>query len=252
VLLLSWNLALLERSAQAPPYWDAGASEAAVRDAVLALGPDLVAFQELPAMVPFVETHMLLRATPRSHSGNLATLVRRALAEVCRVNTVGTHAVLATFPTGLPGFPAGLTVANVHLAPGPGRGPERLVQLVAVVEASPTEALVIIGDTNTRVDEMEAIAAAGLSAPTPPRPTWDSRANRFRSGGHEYVAFFTRWFATSAVTVSDVAVHTEPLAVDGKRFHLSDHYALSLRASSASEPGSPPPSTPWPESATEG
>ncbi len=221
VTFLSWNLAMIERSAEAPPQWDVSDTEAAVRDRVLVLAPDLVLFQELPGFVPFVESHGMVRANPRSHSGNLATLV--GLDRMVRepvVTVVPGCALLTTLAE-----PA-LTVANVHLAPGPGAIGERLEQVAAVVAASPTEALLIVGDTNTRRAEIGAIEAAGLVTAKPPRPTWDSRRNRFRPGP-EYSAYFTRWFASPAVTVSRIKVWHQPLRHDRYQFHLSDHYALS-------------------------
>ena len=172
-------------------------------------------------MVPFVETHDMIRANPRSHNGNLATLVSHELmATEPTFSTVPGCAVLTTFAE-----PA-LTVANVHLAPGRGAAAERLDQFARVVEASPTEALVIVGDTNTRVDEVEALVDAGLHSAKPPRPTWDSRRNRFRDDMPEFSAYFTRWFASPGVTVRDVQVDHEPVERLDKRFHLGDHFAL--------------------------
>ncbi len=196
-----------------------------VRQAVLAGAPDVVAYQELPAMVPFVETHSLAPATPASHSGHIATLVRGEPGSAMpQTKAVGTWAVLTTFVD-----PA-VTVANVHLAPGSAPG-QRLEQLGAVVEASPTEALLVLGDTNTRVSEVETICAAGFHTRTPPKATWNSRSNRFRDKGPEFSAYFTRWFATAPVEVSDVVVLDTPLEIDGHRFHLSDHFPLRGRVS---------------------
>ena len=218
---LSWNLALLETSAQAPASWQLHDTEEAIRNRVIELAPDVVVFQELPAMVPYVETHDMVRGNPRTHSGHLATLVTHELmAAEPEVSTVPGTAILTTFAE-----PA-LTIANVHLVPGRGAGSERLAQLAAVVEASPTEAVLIVGDTNTRVEEVEAITTAGFHSAKPPRATWNSRRNRFRAGGAEFSAYFTRWFASPGVTVSDVRVLDRPEESDGTRFHLSDHYAL--------------------------
>ena len=219
---LTWNLALMERSAQAPALWDQAATEAAVRDLVLHLAPDVVLFQELPGLVPYLETHAMIRANPKSHSGHLATLVSHRLAATGPTHRVVPGcALLTTFAQ-----PA-LTVANVHLAPGRGAAGERLEQLAAVVEASPTEALLIVGDTNTRTEEVAAIEAAGFHSAQPHRATWDSRRNRFRLDGARFTAYFTRWFASPPVAVSAVRVHHEPLTVGDHRFHLSDHHALT-------------------------
>ena len=218
---LSWNLALLETSAQAPTAWQLHDTEDAIRRVVIDAAPDVVAFQELPAMVPFMETHDMVRGNPRTHSGHLATLVTHELmAAEPQVTTVPGTAILTTLTD-----PA-RTIANVHLVPGRGAGAERLAQLAAVVEASPTEAVLIVGDTNTRVDEVEAITTAGFHSTKPPRPTWNSRKNRFRSGAAEFSAYFTRWFAGPGVTVSDVRVLDAPHESQGARFHLSDHFAL--------------------------
>ena len=143
---------MFERSADAPPNWDQQHTEAAVRETILDLAPDLVLFQELPGLVPFVETHDMVRANPRSHSGNLATLVAHAVMEQQPTSLVVTRtALLTTFPD------FGLTVANVHLSPGRGAEAQRLHQLRVVADASPTDNLVIVGDTNTRKAELAAI-----------------------------------------------------------------------------------------------
>jgi endonuclease/exonuclease/phosphatase family metal-dependent hydrolase len=213
---------MLEPSAQAPLSWEVFDTEAAIREQVLAVAPDVVMLQELPAMVPFVETHDMIRANPRSHSGNLATLVTHQLASTSpSFTTVEGCALLTTFsdPT--------ITIANVHLAPGAGGAGQRLDQLAQIVEASPTEALVVVGDTNTRVAEADALVEAGMSTTKPPRPTWDSRRNRFRDAAPEFSAYFTRWFASPGVDVSEVWVWHEPLERLDRRFHISDHYAMS-------------------------
>ena len=110
---LTWNLALLERSAEAPPHWGQLESEHAVRELVLAMEPDIVLYQELPGLVPFVETHGMVRSNPRTHSGHLAVLL--------------THDQLDADPPHLPHAGGALlltldriqqTIANVHLAPG--------------------------------------------------------------------------------------------------------------------------------------
>ena len=220
--LLTWNLAMLERSAAAPQAWQQFHTEAAIRDFVLDIGPDVVCYQELPNQVPFVETLDLLRATTRTHNGNLATLVTHEIAATePAVTVVDGIAVLATFDDEL-------TIANVHLAPGPGVADHRVEQISKVVAASPTHNLLIIGDTNTRLEEAALLLDNGFSGVKPPAATWDSRANRFRFGGPEFTAYFTRWFASPGLVVSNVVVHREPAEFQGARFHLSDHYALSL------------------------
>lgn len=219
---LTWNLAMLERSAQAPMFWESSATEAAVRDVVLDQAPDVVCYQELPGLVPFVETHSMIPANPKSHSGNLATLVANRLATTeLKVATVEGCAILTTF------VELDFTIANVHLPAGPGMAPERLMYLSKVIDASPTLPLVIVGDTNMRVEEAERFCAMGFSGDKPPAPTWDSRRNRFRSDAPEFSAYFTRWFASPGVAVTDVRVHAEPVEHDDRRFHLSDHFALS-------------------------
>lgn len=220
---LTWNLALFERSAGAPPRWDQHDTEAAVRETILDLAPDLVLFQELPAVVPYVETHDMVRANPRSHSGNLATLVTHAIMQHEPSPLVVTRtAVLTTFSD------LELTVANVHLSPGGGAEAARLHQLRAVADASPTGNLVIIGDTNIRQSEVEAIVEIGLIDHRPPSATWDSRRNRFRPDGAAFIAYFTRTFSRGSVIVSDQQVLDDrPVEVDGRRFFLSDHFALT-------------------------
>ncbi len=221
---LSWNLAMLERSDQAPASWGVEHSEHAVRERVLGWAPDIVLFQELPRMVPYLETHGMIRANPLTHQGNLATLVRlEVLAaegdEGPRVTVVDGCALLVTFADGL-------TIANVHLAPGPAAVGERLEQFARIVEASPTPTILIVGDTNTRVAEEAPLADAELRGVRPRQPTWDSKRNRFRQDGRAFTAHFTRWFASPGVKVAGVQVDREPVEVDGTAFHLSDHYSL--------------------------
>ena len=230
---LTWNLAMLARSAQAPAAWGQENTEFAVRQRVLATEPDLVLFQELPRMVPYIDTHDMIKANPESHQGNLATLVsHQLLAEIGEpaVTVVPGCAVLITLPMiGSDDGTLSVTVANVHLSPGPGAAArsDRLDQLARIVEASPTSELAIVGDTNTRVDELSALADAGLAAPRPPKSTWNSRRNRFNRSGPEFTAFFTRCFVTAGLDVTGQKVHDAPEEIDGRRFHLSDHYALS-------------------------
>lgn len=224
---------MLERSAGAPQFWDPSATESVVRDRVLALSPDVVLYQELPGVVPFIETHSMMPANPRSHSGNLATLVGNDLvddesdSQPPTVSTVDRTAILTTFPD------LDLTIANVHLTAGKGADADRLSQITQVIEASPTLPLLIVGDTNMRLSEAEAIVELGFSGDKPPHVTWDSRRNRFRQDMPEFSAYFTRWFASPGVTVTDVEVHRDPVEYNGSSFFISDHYAMSGRVTVA-------------------
>lgn len=223
--ILTWNLAMLERSAEAPHTWGMEHTEQAVRERVVSHAPDVVFFQELPRAVPYLETHDMLRANPETHQGNLAILIRHELLANERrisepvVTVIEGCAVMVTLSSGL-------TLANVHLAPGPAAVGERLEQLARIVESSPTPRLLIAGDTNSRVDEEEPLAEAGLTGERPPRPTWDGKRNRFHTDIPEFSAYFTRWFATSDLTVSDVALVDDPVEMDTHRFYLSDHHGL--------------------------
>ena len=219
---LSWNLAMLERPAAAPLDWEPEHTQAEVRTVLLEESPDIVTFQELPGVVPYVETHDMIRANPRSHSGNLATLVGNDLLEEAapRAITVpGCGLLTVLFET--------VTVANVHLAPGPGQAATRREQLEAVLAAAPTTAVAIVGDSNTRLDEEDGLAALGLSGARPPAPTWDSRRNRFRTDGPQFTAFFTRAWTHGPASVTEQRVLSRPTVDVGTGpFHLSDHYAL--------------------------
>lgn len=228
VRLFSWNLAMLERSAQAPGSIQRFHIEDAARREVLEVEPDIVCWQELPNQVPFVETLDLMQATTQSHSGRLATLIAKdsPIAEgdptILAVDGVG---LLSTFPArdGRHAF----TIGNVHLEAGKGAVGQRLEQLGQLVSESPTERLLVVGDTNMRVSDVEFVEQAGFQCPKPARPTWNSKKNRFRSGGHEFTAYFTRVFASPGITVDSMTVHDTPAEVDDTRFYWSDHFALS-------------------------
>jgi endonuclease/exonuclease/phosphatase family metal-dependent hydrolase len=222
---LTWNLALLERSAEAPMHWSQLDSENAVREFVLALGPDVILYQELPGLVPYVETHGMVQSNPKTHSGHLAVLLtHELLAAEPRAVTVDGGALMVTLDQ------PDLTIVNVHLAPGRQGRSQRLATLEAISQRSPTERLLVAGDTNTRSAELPAIADLGLTVPDLPAPTWDGRRNRFRAEGPRFTASFTRYLVRGDLDVTGVEVHTAPVVADDAHpFHLSDHYALSGR-----------------------
>ena len=220
---LSWNLNMMNTSAEAPSGWRIDQTEALIRERILTEEIDIVCFQELPGMVPFVETHDLAPANTISHSGTIATIVRKELFEgmVCRA--IGRFAVACVFPK------LSLTVVNVHLESTRGGAGQRLVQLRTLVNVCPTDSLLIVGDTNTRVAEEAAILDTGLLGKRPPAPTWDSRRNQHsdRASSKAFTCYFTRYFHNDQVAVEDVKVHNQPLNFDGTEFFLSDHFAIS-------------------------
>lgn len=220
ITFLSWNLCLFDRSDDAPLYWQTDHTEAKVRELVLQLNPDFVFFQELPGLVPYVETHDMVPANQKSHSGDIATLAKKELMDELKSWPVP-GAVLTEFKS------IGLTVANVHLRAGSGDQWYRVANLNDIQKEIKTDALLVVGDTNTRLSEEKHIKQLGLIGEKPPEPTWDSRANRFRPGGREYTAYYTRYFHTDNLKVSDVKVWSEPITVDKFEFHLSDHFPMS-------------------------
>jgi endonuclease/exonuclease/phosphatase family metal-dependent hydrolase len=237
ISFVTWNVALLRCSEQAPPTFTQVDVMRGVRDALASADADVVALQEVPVRerVPDLETHRVVSAMTASHSGLVVTLVRKELAATGQMTvTVGEgHAVMVTLP-------GGLTVANVHLAPGRSSADVRYAMLAAVVEHAPSKDLLIIGDTNTTVAEVRALASLGLHGHRPPSFTVDWRRNRFHpdlGGRPRITTYYTRWFASGAVTVSDVKVWNEPIHHRGSSgFHLSDHFALSGRAHMATAP----------------
>ena len=130
---------MLERSAEAPVSWEQYNTEEAIRQQILSIAPDIVLFQELPGIVPFIETHDMVKANPQSHSGHLATLVTHELMkgpiEHLAIPGCG---LLTTFKS------FGLTVANIHLSPGKGETKTRRDQLSAIIGGCPNEHLSLI------------------------------------------------------------------------------------------------------------
>lgn len=219
---------MLERSAEAPGSVRHDHIENAVRKFTLDLEPDVVCWQELPNKVPFVETLDLMQATTQSHSGRLATLVAKdspLAGDGPTIEAVDGVGLLSSFPAdgGRPAF----TIGNVHLEPGKGSAGRRLEQLGELVSKSPTERLLIVGDTNMRLTDVEFVVNAGFAAPKPPRPTWNSKKNRFRTDGYGFSAYFTRMFASPGIEISNTVVHDKATTIDGARFYWSDHFALS-------------------------
>ena len=223
IRFLSWNLNMMNTSQEAPSGWRVDQTEALIRQRILEENIDVVCFQELPAMVPYVETHELAPANTISHSGTIATIVKKELFEgmVCRA--VGRFAVVCVFPE------LSLTIANVHLESTRGGAGQRLVQLRTLLKVCPTDSLLIVGDTNTRIAEETAIFKTGLLGKRPPAPTWDSRRNQHsgRASAKAFSCYFTRYFHNDAVTVENVKVHNQPLNFDDTEFFLSDHFAIS-------------------------
>ncbi len=224
ISFMSWNLALMARPANAPQHWELHDTEAFVRQSVLDRSPSVVLFQELPGLVPYIETHAMVGANPRTHSGNLATLVGHELMELAPSwESLGSFCLMVQL--------GGLTIANVHLASGPGAADERLDQLSQIRSASPSDTLIVVGDTNTRVTEEASIAELGLGGPRPPAPTWNSKKNRFRSGSSEFAAYFSRWFTSTDIQV--VAPWVEDVSAPqagSESFFVSDHFACGATA----------------------
>lgn len=220
ITFLSWNLCLFERSDQAPLHWRTDNTEAKVRELVLELNPDFVFFQELPGIVPYVETHDMVPANRKSHSGDIATLAKKELMDDLKSWPVP-GAVMTEIKS------LGLTIANVHLRPGGGAGWYRVANLNDIKQETKTDLLFVAGDTNTRLAEIEHIEQVGLIGDKPPEPTWDSHANKYRAGGREYTAYYTRYFHTDNLKVRDVKVWSDPIVDDKFEFHLSDHFPIS-------------------------
>ena len=216
---------MMNTSAEAPAGWRIDETEALIRQRVMEHDIDVVCFQELPAMVPFVETHELAPANTISHSGTIATLVRKDKIEgmVCRA--IGRFAVVCVFPK------LSLSIANVHLEPSRGGDRRRFEQLKTLSEICPTKGLLIVGDTNTRVVEEAQLEQIGLRGARPPSATWDSRRNQYSNKhANAFSAYFTRYFHNDIVQVSEAKVHNEPLKLRGESFFLSDHFAMSASA----------------------
>ena len=124
---------------------------------------------------------------------------------------------------------ARLTFANVHLEPGQDGDYKRLEMLKTISNTCPTAALAIVGDTNMRVAEEASLEPLGLSGKRPPRPTWDTKRNKYRNRGRGFTSYFTRYFHSDRVEIDNVKVHDEPIEHEGDKFYLSDHFALSGR-----------------------
>lgn len=216
---------MMERSDEASLLWGQVDTEAVVRQTILDLRPDVVCFQELPGVVPFIETHDMIRANPRSHSGNLAVLVTHDLmATNPTFKTVSRTAVVVDLPE------QNLSVANVHLAPGKAGADDRLHQLSITLQAAQNNNVIVIGDTNLRVGEDQALESIGLGGELPPKPTWDGYRNGFRGAKGQFRAYFTRALTTSDVTVTEQQVIDQATEAYDHRFHVSDHFPLLVTA----------------------
>lgn len=215
---LTWNVAMMRRSSEAPHAWTIEHSEEAIRRFVIERDPDIVCFQELPGLVPYVDTHVLAPVHTRSHNGDIAILVRSNLHADATFRTERGFAVVAEFPD--------FTIANVHLAPGPDGATTRLT-MVHQIMAGVTQRLVVVGDTNMRMAEWDRMAELGFTVVKPPAPTWNSRFNRFNEDGGEYTAYYTNVMARGDIEISHIEVWHEPISYLDRRFHVSDHYALS-------------------------
>ncbi len=217
---LTWNLAMLESSDFAPSGWRTDQTEAAIRRFVMDIDPDFVLFQELPGLIPYIETHAMVPANARGQSGDIATLARHSLMPDITASRVN-NTVMAHLGS------TGLTIANVHLPSSRGGDLNRLNVLKDIQSATPTPHLAVIGDTNTRTKEEARIAKLGLTGDRPPQPTWNGRICKFRRDNRNFTAYFTRAFQSEGVQVDDVNVWTQPVEERSHTFHLSDHFAMS-------------------------
>ena len=105
--------------------------------------------------------------------------------------------------------------------------PTRLRMFKQILEATKTERLLVIGDTNTRIAEEKEIGDLGFDVTRPPEATWNTRENHFRKKSRKYTAYYTRYFSKGDMVVTDAKVQDVPMQVDGQSFFLSDHFALS-------------------------
>lgn len=215
---------MMERSDFAPVGWRMDQTEAMVRAAILKLDPDFVLFQELPGLIPFIETHDMVPANARGQSGDIATLARRELMPDIEASRVK-NAVLTTLKS------ADLTIANVHLPSGRGGASARSYAVEDIIAANKASHLAVVGDTNTRTREEADFKAMGLVGKRPPEPTWNGRIGKFRMGAKEYTAYFTRAFHSRKVKIDEQKVLIDPVEIGGSEFHLSDHFALWGRIS---------------------
>jgi len=229
ISFFTWNLAMLERSDFAPSGWRMDQSEAAVRELVLAADCDVVMFQELPGLIPYIDTHDMAPANARGQTGDIATLVRRDLMPKVKASRIN-NAVLVEIA------PMDLTIANVHLPSGRGGDEDRTKIIKEIKSGSKSRHLAIIGDTNTRTKEEESIAKLGLLGDRPPEPTWNGTLNKFRQTDRNFTAYFTRAFHSDGLKISDPKVWTQPIERQGKSFHLSDHFAMSGQIKRARSP----------------
>lgn len=197
-------------------------TEAAIRAQILGADPDFVLFQELPGLIPYIETYGMVPANTRGQTGDIAILARHSLLEDISAKAAP-NAVLATINS------AQFTIASVHLPSGRSGDFDRLSAIKELRNEAPTQALAIIGDTNTRTAEEDDIAKLGLLGERPPEPTWNGRINPFRHGAREYTAYFTRAFHTDDLILSEQKVWTTNTHHKSHNFHLSDHFALSGR-----------------------
>ena len=220
---LSWNLCLLEPSAEAPSNWRMDLTESKVREFILELQPDFVFFQELPALVPYVEKYDLIPSNTISHSGTIATIAKEELMDDLESKSIGRFGVFTAVRS------ARLTFANVHLEPGRDGDFKRLEMLRTISNTCPTEALAIIGDTNMRISEEKSLEPIGLFGERPPTPTWNTKKNKYRDNGRAFTSYFTRYFHSDRCEIDNVKVHDEPIEYEGDKFFLSDHFALSGR-----------------------
>lgn len=218
---LSWNLSMLVSSEQAPSGWDAEYTEDAIRRFILREQPHWVLFQEIPDHVPYTEGYSLVRQQTESHCGSIVTLMRDDMADIPITHTIVDRCAVLSH---LPGLDT--TIANVHLTPGKSGAASRLRMLERIRDAA-SDRILVVGDTNTRVDEEKEISGLGFACDRPPSVTWDTRVNRYRSEMRKYSAYYTRYFIKGDLQVRGVGVANTPLNVDGKKFFLSDHFALS-------------------------
>jgi len=226
---MSWNVAMLKPSHQAPPDWTAENTEDAVLDAIEAERPGLLHLQELPTAVGlgYIEGYVHLDKTTESHCGCIHTYVRSDLAGLIEdVRVLDRFCVLTQLrlPSG-----AGLQAANVHLLPHKQNAGNRLAQASEILSCGPELHTLVAGDTNTRQPEAaEWRRGLGLVGEMPAKQhTWDGFANRFH--GPETFKFrssFSRLFHSKGVHVDHVRILKDPIERGGRRFFLSDHHAF--------------------------
>ena len=227
--LLTWNIAGRQCAQSAPESWRLPDKLCAMRREILRLKPDVLALQECPgegacAAVP--EGMKFVGSVEGHPEGCYAQLYCRADLDM-QVVELRNRAPAVVARCTLHGIE--VMFVSAHLFPHEGNEAVRAGEVKEILSRRDRSAIVLMGDLNVRREEVEPLCEKhGLRAMRCSTATWNAGRNKFHEelkNSRACYPFDQIWTAGALWVEGHAACACKEYRA-GKRFYLSDHFAL--------------------------